>query len=297
LELCHVKRHIFPAHFVERADDATLENRPEAFDGLSVDRADDILALGVINNAMRLFAVKTLVASPLIRAKQADFVRDRFADERGEGIGTDIRDYPCDHIPLAADGADNWRFAGTDAASSTAAAALIPMSVFGQAADESFIDFDNAAELVNVFHKSDADAMAHIPSRFQGAETHITPNLASAYSLYTGEHQMNNAVPIAQRLISVFENRARKVGETICASLAAIRAFPVPFPGFEIINPFASATRTADAFRPTLANEVSTTGIFVWKHRLELRDGQLVDLRGLFCSGHNGLPFIGKTVA
>ena len=36
LELRNIKRHIFPADFVERADHATLEDRPEAFDDLSV---------------------------------------------------------------------------------------------------------------------------------------------------------------------------------------------------------------------------------------------------------------------
>jgi hypothetical protein len=42
----------------------------------------------------------------------------------------------------------------TDAAGSTAAAALIPMPVFGQSANESFIDFDNSAELIDVLHES-----------------------------------------------------------------------------------------------------------------------------------------------
>jgi hypothetical protein len=42
LEPRDVQRHIFPAHFVERAYNSALENRPETFDGLSVDRADDI---------------------------------------------------------------------------------------------------------------------------------------------------------------------------------------------------------------------------------------------------------------
>jgi hypothetical protein len=55
LELGDIERHIFAAHFVKCADYAALENRPEAFNGLSVDHADDILALGVINDAARIF--------------------------------------------------------------------------------------------------------------------------------------------------------------------------------------------------------------------------------------------------
>jgi hypothetical protein len=81
----------------------------------------------------------------LISAKQAYLVRDGFADERGESIGSHVRDYARNHIALAADGADDWRFSGTDTARSAAPAAFIPMSVFRQTANEGFIDFDNAA--------------------------------------------------------------------------------------------------------------------------------------------------------
>ena len=86
---------------MERADHAALEDRPEAFDGLSMDRANDILTSGMVNDAVRIFAVKPLVAGPLVRAKQADLVGDGFANECGESIGTDICDYARNHIALA----------------------------------------------------------------------------------------------------------------------------------------------------------------------------------------------------
>jgi hypothetical protein len=297
LEFCNIKRHIFSAHFVERADDAALEDRPDPLDGLSVNCADDILPLRMVNSHVRVILIERIVAGILIGTKQADFMRHRFADEGGESIGVDIRDHARNHIALAANSADDRSFAGTDTAGSAAAAAFIPMPVFGQAADECFIDLDNAAEFVDVFHKRDANAMTHIPSSFQRTEPHITPNLASTYSLFAGEHQMNDAIPIAERLIGVFENRASKMGETICAALAAIRALPVPFHGFEVISPLASAARAADAFRPALADKIGTTSFFVWKHRLELGNAHLMDLRWLFCSGHDDLSFVRKTVA
>ena len=34
LKFCNGERHIFGAHFVERADYTALEDRPEAFNGL-----------------------------------------------------------------------------------------------------------------------------------------------------------------------------------------------------------------------------------------------------------------------
>jgi hypothetical protein len=52
LEFGDIERHIFSAHLVKCADHAALENRPEAFDGLSVDCTDDILASGMINGGV-----------------------------------------------------------------------------------------------------------------------------------------------------------------------------------------------------------------------------------------------------
>jgi hypothetical protein len=69
----------------------------------------------------------------LISAKQAAFMGDGFANERGESIGIDIRDHARNDIPLAADRPDDRRFAGTNAACSAASAPFIPMPVFGQA--------------------------------------------------------------------------------------------------------------------------------------------------------------------
>jgi hypothetical protein len=53
--------------------------------------------------------------------------------------------------------------------------------------------------------------MTHIPSRFKGTKSHIAPNLPSANSPFTSEHQMNDAVPIAKRLI-----RVSKIVPAIC---------------------------------------------------------------------------------
>jgi len=81
LELGNIERHIFPAHFVERADYTALEDRPEAFDGLSMDGANDILTPGMVYSGMWEVFAKALVTSPLISAEQADFVRNGFPNE------------------------------------------------------------------------------------------------------------------------------------------------------------------------------------------------------------------------
>ena len=89
-----------------------------------MDCVNDILASRMVNSRVWVVIIERIVATPLIGAKQADFVGDRFADERGESIRYYVRDYPRDHIPLAADRAHDWSFAGADTPGSTAAAVL-----------------------------------------------------------------------------------------------------------------------------------------------------------------------------
>jgi hypothetical protein len=72
LELGDIERHIFPAHFVECADHAALEDRPKAFNGLSVDCANDILASRMVNGGVWIILVERIVARILIGTKQAD---------------------------------------------------------------------------------------------------------------------------------------------------------------------------------------------------------------------------------
>jgi hypothetical protein len=45
LEFGNIERHVLAADLVERTNDATLDDRPEAFDGLSMNRANNILAV------------------------------------------------------------------------------------------------------------------------------------------------------------------------------------------------------------------------------------------------------------
>jgi hypothetical protein len=137
LELGNIERHIFSAHFVEGADDATLEDRPEAFDGLRMHGSDDVLPLGVVNGRVRVFSVKVLIPNPLIGAEQADLVRDCFAHKSLKSTCSHVSNYAGHDIALAADCANDGRLTGTDATRSVPAAALIFVPVFGFAADSS----------------------------------------------------------------------------------------------------------------------------------------------------------------
>jgi hypothetical protein len=241
----------------------------------------------MVNNAMRVFTIEALVSGPLIGAKQADFMGDGFADERGESIGSDVRNYPRDHISLATNGTHDWRFARTYAACSSPSATFIPMPVFGQAADESFIDFDDSAELINILHESHADLVAHKPSGVIRTEAHVAIDLQSAHAFLARKHEMDHAEPLPQRLVRVLENRSGDVGKAV-AVWCALFALPMPFARRKIVNSGVTATRAANALGPAARDQVSLASVFVWKRFLELGDGQLMNWLWLFAVRHDG---------
>jgi hypothetical protein len=297
LELGEIQRHIFAAHFMERADDTALEDRPETFNGLSVNCADNVLASRMVNGRMREIFVEHAVSGPLICAKQADFMGNGFSHKRIERCGLDVRDHSSHDITFAANCADNWSFAGTDAASSAAAPTLIPMPVLGQSADESFVDFDNSAELINVLHQRGSNLMAHEPSGFIGTETHVTIKLQSAHAFLANEHQMNDAIPIAQRFVRVLENRPGDVGKAVGDTIPAVHTFPLESHGFEFVDVPASATRAANAVWPTARDKVRAARGLIGEQFIELGGRELVNWLGLLVAGHDALLSIESSVA
>src|ERR1700730_3505168 len=108
------------------------------------------------------------------------------------------------------------------------------MPVLRQAADEGFVNLDNSAELINILHESHADLVTHGPRCFIRAEAHIAFNLQRAHAFLAGQHEMDDAIPIAERLIRVFEDCSGNMRKTIASiwsdrhSAAAVGAKAVP---------------------------------------------------------------------
>jgi hypothetical protein len=69
-ELCNVKMQVLRADLLERADNSALEYAPKPLNRLSVDRADNVLALRVVNGRVREFLADVSVADPLIGASR-----------------------------------------------------------------------------------------------------------------------------------------------------------------------------------------------------------------------------------
>lgn len=289
LKFSDIQRQIFLADLVEGADHSALNQRPEALNRLSVHRADDILAARMVDCRVRELLVQVLVADPLIRAEQANLCRDRFANESGQSIRLHIGDNAGDDVALPLDrSGDNSLSGSTSPPASVAALVLVP--VLGEATDESFIDFNNAAELFGSFDQRGSYLVAHAPSGFIRTEAHVSLNLQRAHSLLAGQHQMDDAKPLSEGLIRILKDGPGDDGETIAgrAARSTFGTLPMPFAGWQVIDSRIATTRAADSLRPSASLQIGFAGIFIREELLELRDSQLMDW--FWILGHGRSP-------
>jgi hypothetical protein len=103
LKFGDVQRQIFTADFVEASHDAALQERPKAVNCLRMHNAVNILASAVPHGLM-LFQLP--VARMFICRNQANFLRDRFADEAVQSVSVGMFDYAGDNIAFALCGAN-----------------------------------------------------------------------------------------------------------------------------------------------------------------------------------------------
>lgn len=298
LELGDVQREIFGADFVEGADDAALHQRPEAFNGLRVDRTANVLAPAMVHDAVRERAIKEAIGGKGVGAEQAHLVRYRFVHEFDQGFAPHVGDNAGDDITLAAHGADHDLLARTGTASSAtiARAALVFVAVAREAADESLINLDNAHQLVKfLIDQTSADAMAHMPSGAVRAETHHPVDLEGAHSLLARQHQVNDAKPLPERLIGVLENRPGNVREAVirCGRRASVTQ-PVPFHRAMGLHVHIAATGAGNALGPAVADQIGATLVLGRERPLPVSEGHLRDGFWLFRAGHGSSLFSTK---
>ena len=182
-----VQRQILPADMVKRAYHSALQEAPKAVNVAGVNQTSDVFARRMADGPVSVAKLpKFPVASVLIRSYQRYLFADGFTDEVTEGLLVGVLNDAADHIALARDGSDNSRFPASD--SSGNVSFLVPMAILVLAADEGFIDFDNAHELLEVcILHTGAKPMAHIPSGRIGPPN-LSLDLKRADALLTVEH-------------------------------------------------------------------------------------------------------------
>lgn len=286
-----VEWQIFFADFVIAADNRPLEDRPEALNRVRVNRANNVLLGGMINRAM-IVVSQAAINTAFIGREQANLVGHAFTNK---GFRVDFiyrLQNTGNNVALALYRADDWRFSRGSVFAAGPALVLVLILVF--AADESFIDLDNATKLVHVlFDQRGADFVAHAPRGFDRTKTHVAAKLAGTNSLFGGQHQMGNLVPIPQGLVRILENCTRQVRETVARRTAggAGGALPV-VAGSQRIDLRIAAARAMDTLRPAPGDQIGDAIVLGDEHGVKLGTGELVD--GFRFAGHIGSPSDGR---
>jgi hypothetical protein len=279
LKLIQVQRQIFLADVVIGADDATLEQRPEAFDVVRMHFAAHVFILGMLNGFVRQPAcrLQIVITAMVIGGDEAYAVADGLAHEAVKGFGVCILDDLANHATLPTDGSDDAYLAGADSASDVRF--LVPMAVLIFAADESLIDFDNAHKLLEIIvsHTS-PEPMADVPCGMQRralAEEHAA-KLAGRNTLLALQHGVEHLEPRYERDVRILEDRSDSYGEPVgCFVLIGlIPAEPIKGSGFGRVDPFVAALRADHlAVRPTTVREILTASRFVPECRHKFLEG------------------------
>jgi hypothetical protein len=286
LKLSDVQWEIFRADFVERSDDTALHNRPEPFNRVGVDRADNVLAFAVVYDLVRVAKAQSMIRIKVIGAEKADAARNSFPDESLDGFLFQISDDASDDVSFALHSADDCDFPFGSATSS--ALPFIQMAVPIGASDIGFVDLDDAPEFRLRLDQCSADFVGHGERGFVRTEAHVPLNLERANSLLAGEHQVNDAEPFAEGLIRVLENRSGDMGEAITGARVAFVALPLVDHRGDGENLVIATARACNAVRPAPSDEVLPASFLIGKHRLKLTDSHLVDC--FWTPSHSGSP-------
>jgi hypothetical protein len=289
LELSNIQRKVLFTDFVECADAPAFDQRPKTLNRVGVHRADNILAFGMVNDSVRVFLAKVFVADPLVCDQQANFVRDGLVNESLQCGSADVLDHAGDDVTLALYRTNDDGFAGTNATRAPTLATLVDMFATGFATNESFVHFNDAAELFNVLDKRSTDLVAHEPSGFVGTKAHVAHDLQCAHALFARQHEVDDAEPVAEWLVRVLKDRPGDMGEPIACLRSALVALPIPRLIRQLMRIGRATARAMDALGPTTADKVRATGVLIGEHVLKLGGGKLLDRLGLF-AGHDGNP-------
>lgn len=289
LKFRDVQRQIFGADLVERADHAALEDAPETFNRVGVNRANNVFVICVPDDlvAVAVDLAKAVVANPLVRDQEAHLLGNRLSNELAEKVAAYALDDAGDDVALPLDSADHGLFARPDAATTGATASLGVVPVLGLPASKGFVNLDDAAQLNFGLDQGRADFVTHGMGRLIAAEAHHPLDLQGAHAFLARKHVVGDAVPVAERLLGVLEDRADQGGEAV-GRRRTFSALPVKrLVGRSVINFGIAAARAANALWPAARDQVPKAGLIVafWEAGLKLGRRHLRDWLGTICHG------------
>jgi hypothetical protein len=283
LKLGHIERQVLATHFVIGSDDAALNQAPKTFNRVCVNCANDILPCRVIDAPVVVFSQR-VVGAAIIGRQQADFVGNHFANEVLHSRPSKTINCASNHVAVALNGADHCELVERAELS-----VMRAMFVVLLAADVRFINLHDAHELAEILvRQSDAHAVAHVPSGFVTAEAHRAVDLQGANAFLARQYHVNNAEPVAKRLVCVFKDSSGNMAETVALAVFCTGvALPLELHRTGLRNLVRAAARAPDAYRPAVTDQVLGARRFGRKRRFPLWDGHLVNALGGLSHGRS----------
>jgi hypothetical protein len=224
-DLIHVAAQMLRGYLMPCADDASLEDGPDAFDGVCVDAAlaavFGVNAFTVVDGTMvEPEAVQAVVTLRLIGADQRTGP-DMRVDSPVQRPSVRRVDNHCTSLSAALTEAQNSNLA--DAA--TARVQLLRlMLVLLQTANETLIHFDDSREAVALSSlpgASLAETPKHEPCRLL-RHAYLLRHLHRTDSLPRRHNQVHGVNPLVQRNMAALENRCRANREIQSAAVATV---------------------------------------------------------------------------
>ena len=179
LEFGDVQRQIFAADLVEGADDAALEDRPEAFNRVRVDRADDVLLGDVIDDLMGIFLFEMRIARCSSVASKLTLL-DTISRTNVARLLSDTVQHARNNVALAADSADDGvlpvgcrryrRFS-------------CPSALFCSCRRSTFHQPRQCRQASAPVRSAPRECGGHVPSGFVASQSPCAPELAGANAL------------------------------------------------------------------------------------------------------------------
>lgn len=250
------------ADMVKDAVDAALEDRPNRLDSVGIDRAVREVSRTVIDRAVpKEQAIKPGVAGVLVAVDcRTDFdVIEKALLDRAK-VRTVQHKRLC--IAAALSHSEN-RSLAYRSASHVQLFVRVLVDLF--AANESLVNFYDAAQLINIFSASLAQSVKHEPSRLL-SDADLLCQLQGRDSLAGSDQEIHRVNPLVQGNVRPFKDRARPDREILLAGVAAIEAALASRNAFR-----AFADRTDNAIRPQAGFQIETSRYRVGNHLEQLK--------------------------
>jgi hypothetical protein len=239
---------------MKSSHNAALQEAPKGFDIIGVDLTTHIDAFAMLDDLVGIEQIQATVSGVLISSEQADIGRNRLTDEAVQRRAAGVLYHLADDVSFTADSADDGSFTGCFAPGFMAF--LVPMAVLVFSADVSFVNLDNAHQLlkVGIVHRS-PKPMAHVPSRPVIAAPDLALDLESADTLLAIQHLPENLEPDSQGIFGVLEDGIdcdrEPIGRLTAQFADPIERFPI-----ELADLRVTASRTLHhAIWPPMVHE------------------------------------------